>query len=340
MKKNIKTIIGVLISAFFMYLAVRKVDFHEMMNSFAKAEYWYILPGLVIIFLSHWLRAVRWRFLMEPIAPVKLNRLFSALLIGYMGNAFLPAHLGELIRAYIIGKKENISASTVLGTVIVERIVDVFTLLLLLGVAVIVFPFPAWVRNSGYIFLAAIVLLSVVLVLMKIYRTRGLGIVSKLTRPLPVKLQTRLLDILGALLDGIAPLKKKVHYVIVFILTLLIWLCYAVSFQVIFYAFDFVNTYSLPWTAALVLLVITTISVLVPSSPGYVGTYHYLCQLSLAFFAVPPETALSFAFIMHGLNFFPIIIVGLVLVSLTKMNLKRLQEESGHITDAVEEKRS
>jgi len=340
MKKNIKTIIGVLISAVFMYLAVRKVDFHEMMNSFAKAEYWYILPALAIIFFSHWLRAVRWRYLMEPIAPVKLNRLFSALLIGYMGNAFLPAHLGELIRVYIIGKKENISASTVLGTVIVERIVDVFTLLLLLGVAVIIFPFPAWVRNSGYIFLAAIVFLSVVLVLMKIYRTRGLGIVSKLARPLPAKWRTRLLDILGALLDGIAPLKKKGHYVIVFILTMLIWLCYAVSFQVIFYAFDFVKIYSLPWTAALVLLVITTISVLVPSSPGYVGTYHYLCQLSLALFAVPPETALSFAFILHGLNFFPIIIVGLVLVSLSKMSLKRLQEESEHITDTAEEKRS
>lgn len=336
MKKNIKTIIGVLISAIFMYLAVRKVDFHEMMNSFAKAEYWYILPGIAVIFLSHWLRAVRWRFLMEPITPVKLNRLFSALLIGYMGNAFLPAHLGELIRVYIIGKKEKVSASTVLGTVIVERIVDVFTLLLLMGVAVIVFPFPSWVRNSGYIFLAAIVLLSVVLVLMKIYRTRSLGIVSKLTRPLPAKWRTKLLDILGALLDGIVPLKKKVHYVIVFILTLLIWFCYAVSFQVIFYAFDFVKIYSLPWTAALVLLVITTISVLVPSSPGYVGTYHYLCQLSLAFFAVPPDTALSFAFIMHGLNFFPIIIVGLVLVSLTKMNLKNLQEESEHIVESKE----
>lgn len=340
MKKNIKTIIGVLISAVFMYLAVRKVNFSELMNSFAKVEYWYLLPGLAVIFLSHWLRALRWRYLMEPIATIKLGRLFSALLIGYMGNAFLPAHLGELIRAYIIGKKENISASTVLGTVLVERIIDVLTLLLIMGITVIIFPFPAWVRNSGYIFLAVIVLMSAVLVLMKIYRTRSLSIASKLTRPLPEKLQTKLLDILNALLDGIVPLKKKNHYIIVFILTILIWLCYAGLFQIIFYSFDFVATYSLPWTAALVLLVITTISVLVPSSPGYVGTYHYLCQLSLGLFAVPPDTALSFAFIMHGINFFPIIIVGLVLVSLTKMSLKRLQEESEHIADTVEKKRS
>jgi hypothetical protein len=109
-----------------------------------------------------------------------------------------------------------------------------------------------------------------------------------------------------------------------------------VSFQVIFYAFDFVKVYSLPWDASLVLLVITTISVLVPSSPGYVGTYHYLCQLSLGFFSVPPEASLSYAIILHGLNFFPIIIIGLVLVSLTKMNLKSLQEESEHIVESKE----
>ena len=333
MKKNIKTIIGILISALFMYLALRKVDFKQMIESFARVEYWYLLPAVFVIFFSHWLRAVRWKFLMEPIARVKLGRLFSALLIGYMGNAFLPAHLGELFRAYIVGKKEDISPSTVFGTIIVERIIDVFSLLLFMGITIIVFPFPAWVRNSGYIFLAVIIILSVILVMMKIYRKQSLDIISKLIRPLPSRWQARFRDLFNSLLDGIVPLRKKGHYIIVFILTLLIWLCYAVSFQVVFYAFDFVKVYSLPWNASLVLLVITTISVLVPSSPGYVGTYHYLCQLSLGFFSVPPEASLSYAIILHGLNFFPIIIIGLVLVSMTRMNLKSLQKESEHITD-------
>ena len=108
-------------------------------------------------------------------------------------------------------------------------------------------------------------------------------------------------------------------------LSIAIWFCYGMAFQMGFYAFDFVRIYALPWMAALVLLVITTISVLVPSSPGYVGTYHYLCQLSLGLFAVPESPALTFAFVLHGINFLPILIVGLILISAEGMSVKSLQ---------------
>lgn len=326
-KKIGKLSIGILISLFFMYLAFRKVNIQQMLEAFKIARYWYLVPAVLVMFLSYWLRSLRWRYLMAPVKRIETNALFSALLIGYMANSFLPAHLGEFVRAYVIGKKKDIPSSTVLASIIIERIIDVLTLLALMGVTVIIFPFPDWVKRSGYIFLVVVVLLFLALVLMKMYREKSLAFIAIFTRLLPAKLEDRINRAFRSLIDGIMPLIKKNHYLKVFVLTMLIWLCYAVSFQILFYSFSFVEKYSLPWLASLVLLVLTTIGVLVPSSPGYIGVYHFLCQVGLGFFGIPKGAALSYAFVMHGINFFPIIIVGLILVAVNNIKIRNFDKE-------------
>ena len=325
-KKNWKLFLGLSISFLFLYLAFRKVNFSQMMDAFSQAQYLYVIPAILLMFFSHWLRSIRWQYLLNPIKEIKIGVLLSSLLIGYMANVFLPAHLGEFLRAYMVGKKKTVSSSAVFGTIVIERIIDVFTMLILMALAVVVFPFPPWVRKSGYISFAFIFGLFLVLILMKKYRDFSLRITEKMTRPLPHRFQYKINDLLHSFLDGIVPLRRRVDYLFVSLLSLVIWACYGVIFQIVFYAFDFVTTYHLPWSAALVLLVITTISVLVPSSPGYVGTYHYLCQLSLGLFGVPESPALTFAFVMHGINFFPVLIVGLILVSKEGVSLRGVQK--------------
>ena len=322
-----KVWVGILISLVFMFLAFRKVDFVQMWSAFKAANYWWFIPALIILFTSHWMRALRWRYLLEPIKRVETGVLFSSLMIGYMANTFLPAHLGEFLRAYMVGKKRPVAASAVFGTIVIERIIDVFTMLALLALTMVVFPFPEWVKKSGYISLGAILVLFVLLILMKKFREPSLKWTERLTSFLPQKIRAKINDLLHSFLDGIVPLKSWKHYVIVAILSVLIWICYGAIFQISFYAFDFVAGFALPWYAALVLLVITTISVLVPSSPGYVGTYHYLCQLSLGLFGVPKSPALTFAFVVHGINFLPILVVGLILISAEGMSMKSLQKK-------------
>src|SRR5512134_1403077 len=106
-----RLVIGCLIGAVFLYLAGRKVDFNPMWDAFTRVNYWFVLLALPVIFISHYLRALRWRLLMDPIKRVDVASLFSALLIGYMANILMPAHLGELLRAYVLGKKRGVSAS-------------------------------------------------------------------------------------------------------------------------------------------------------------------------------------------------------------------------------------
>lgn len=335
--KDWKVLLGFAVAALFLFLAFRKVDFAAMWLALKQAKYWYLAPALAIIFFAHWLRALRWRYLLAPIGEVGTGTLYSALLIGYMANTFLPAHLGEFIRAYIIGKKRPIRSSAVFATIVIERIIDVFSLLIIMALTIVVFPFPQWVRTSGYLSFGAIVVLFILLVLMKKYREQSSRLLKIVLKPLPDKIGHRLSELFHSFLDGVTGLKNWRHYLIVGSLSILIWFCYGVIFNFGFFAFNFNNIYDLPWMTSLVLLVITTIAVVVPSSPGYVGTYHYLCQVSLGFFGVPKSEALTYAFVVHGVNFFPILIVGFVLVSWMGMNLKSIQKEAKNQADVIEE---
>lgn len=328
LKKNWQFVIGLLLSIFFLYLAFHKVNFHQMAHAFTKVNYWYLIPTILLTFFAHWLRCIRWHYLLEPIVKVAIAPLFIALLIGYMFNIFLPAHLGEFVRAYILGKKKPISTSAIFGTIVTERIIDVLTLFFIMVFAIFVFPFPQWVRTGGYLTLFFILLLFVLLLLMKRFPDKSIHFLERILNPIAPRFSERVKKIITSFLAGIIPLKYRWHYILVAITSIMIWICYGYAFQLVLYAFDFVNTYSLPWTASLALLVITTFGVLVPSSPGYVGTYHWLCQQSLALapFHVPGSPALTFAFVMHGINFIPVLIVGLILLSIEGLSFKNIQK--------------
>jgi uncharacterized protein (TIRG00374 family) len=321
-----KIAIGLVISAVFLYLAFRKVDFGQMWDTFKTANYVYFIPAIGVIFLSHYLRAFRWRFLLDPVKRVDTFSLFSALIIGYMANVFMPAHLGEFLRAYVLSRKRQLAMSTTFATIVIERIIDVFSLLVLMVVTILVYPFPAWVTKSGYIMFAATVGLFVFVVLLKRNTEAVLRVLRFCLKPFPDRWEQKLEEVLLTFVGGVVPLKRRMDYVTVSVLSLLIWACYGGAFFFSFYAFDFVATYHLPWTASLVLLVITTVSIVVPSSPGYVGTYHYLCQVALGMFSVPAGPALSFAIAVHAINFLPVFIVGLFFARHEGMAISRMSE--------------
>ena len=324
---KIKLVIGLLISALFLYLAFHKVDFGEMLQAFKTANYWFLIPAVPIIFLSHFLRALRWRYLLDPIRHLDVGSLFSSLIIGYAANTFMPAHLGEFLRAYVLGKKRQIPMSLVFATIVVERIIDVFSLLFLTLLALFVYPFPDWVINSAYIMLAGSVFLLIGLIFLKKANLSTMRFAGIILTPFPDVFVEKIKLMLEKFSKGILPLMRWHDYITVSMLSLIIWLCYGLVFYLCLNAFDFVDPYNLEWSASLILLVITTIAVVVPSSPGYVGTYHYLCQITLALFGVPAGPALSFAAVVHGLNFLPVLGVGLFLAQHEGMTILKMSRD-------------
>ena len=325
---NWKALAGIALSLVFMFLAFRQVSLGQVLLALGRADYWYLLPVLGIIALSLVLRSLRWQVLLAPMQKVKAGSLFVSLSIGYMANTFLPAHLGEFVRAWHARKKTGIAASSIFATIVVERLIDVFCLLLLLAMALMVFPFPGWVQKSGAVMLALVAVASALLLLMKKYRVQALAISGRLLRPLPASLAGRIKGLLEQFLDGVTALRRPAHYLAVGVLSLLIWVCYTLTIQLLFFAFAFSGRYRLPWSAALVVTVITTISVVVPSSPGYIGSFHFLCQLALGLFAIPKGPALSYAFVLHAVSVFPVFFLGLAFLAREKLSLNAFKEEA------------
>jgi glycosyltransferase 2 family protein len=325
MKQYLKLGIGILIGAIFICLAFRNVDFSEMWHSLQTANYWYILPSIAILFFSHLLRALRWRYLLDPVRRLDISSLFSSLMIGYTANLVTPAHLGEFLRAYVLSRKRDVSMGCAFGTIVTERIIDVLCLLGLMAVAVLIHPFPGWAVKSGYIMLFGTIGLSVILILLKRFTSRALVLVRFFSRPLPARLGSRLELVVGKFASGVVALRYARDYLAVALLSMVIWVCYGFVFYFCLEGFGFTEKYHLVWYVSLVLLVITTISVVVPSSPGYVGAYHFLCQVTLGMFGVPAGPALSFAAVVHGVMFLPVLVVGLAIANYEGVSLLRGQ---------------
>ena len=325
----LKLVLGLSVSVFFLYLAFRRIDPNKMGQALGAVRYPFLLIALLLLFLSHWLRAKRHRYFLEPIKPISTGSLFSALMVGYMANTLLPAHLGELVRAVLIGQKERIPKVSVLATIAVERIVDVFCLLILMGMTFIAYPFPEEIRLSGYLTFVFAAVFGAFFLFLKKRPEKALSLVEAVSRPLSKKISDKLVELLGSFRDGLVPLQQPWHYAIVALLSVLVWACYAGLFFVTLYAFDFVKTYHLPWSASLVVLVITTVSIVVPSSPGYVGTYHWLCMVALRLFGVSESPALSFAIVAHAISVLPVSLVGGVLAWKEGISISKVERASG-----------
>ena len=326
-KNSLKIMLGLLISLGFLFLAFRQLDFQQMKQAFSLANYWLLIPSVIILFTSHWLRSLRWQYLLNPVQKVPVRNLFSALLIGYAANDILPAHLGEFLRAFLVGRKRNIPVSSALATIVVERIVDILSLVFIMALTLVIYPFPSWVKKSGYLMFAFAVGLLVFLILMKIYTDATMKFLGRLLKPFPKKLTEKAESLSRSFLDGLKPMKSRLDYPIIFILSILFWTCYWGVLYLNFYTFNLIADHNLNVTAGLVLLVITTISVVVPSSPGYVGTYHWLCQVSLELFHVPRAVGLTYAIVVHAINFFPVFIVGFILAWKEGIKLSKVQKQ-------------
>ena len=116
--------LGVLISIAFMYLALRGLRLEEVGGALQGANYWWLLPGVAVYFLGVWARAWRWHYLLRPLKAISTRTMFPIVCIGYMGNNIYPARAGEVLRAVVLKRKEDVPISASLATIIVERVFD------------------------------------------------------------------------------------------------------------------------------------------------------------------------------------------------------------------------
>ena len=331
MKKQV--FIGLLISAVFLYLAFRNVNIPEMVEALEKANYWWLLPGIVMMFISLGIRAYRCQFFLLSIAKVPIKKLFSSMMIGYMANNVLPLRLGEIMRALAIGNSAKISRTSAFATILVERIIDVISLLMILGFTVFFHEFPPNIKNAGLIIFAGSVLLVVFIVLLMEKTDRTIRFVWWLGSPLPRRIRKSINKNLRKFLGGFEVFRQTQHYPTIIVQSILLWVLYGGIIYVTFFAFDLKIEENSQMIVSLVILVMISIGIMIPSSPGFIGTYHYLCQQGLALFGVAETDALSFAIVLHVSNYIPMTLVGFYYFWRENMNFSDALAEKKNLVE-------
>ncbi len=326
MKK--KVLLGLAISLLFLYLAFRNVDFASMLEALQGVNYWWLLPGIGFMFISLAIRAYRWGYFIRPLREVPFRKLYSAMMIGYMANNVFPLRLGEVMRAYVIGRSANISKTSSFATILVERIIDVISLVVILGITIFFGEFPDYIQKAGWlIFTFAVSMVLFIILLME--KTRAtLRSVWILSSPFPTRIKKSINRLLRKFLAGFEVFRQTSQYFTIIMQSISLWLLYAGIIYVTFIAFDIEPAHSSLFVASLVLLVMISIGIMIPSSPGFVGTYHLLCKEGLALFGVGANEAISFAIVLHILNYIPMTLVGFYY----------FWKENLHFKDALAEK--
>jgi uncharacterized protein (TIRG00374 family) len=328
MKQALKIAFSILLAAFFLWLAFREIEWEEFFRALRTANPIWLIVTVFILVLSCLPRAWRWTILLRPIHPhIPILAAFRAVLIGYAGNSVFP-RAGEIARVVALRQKVDVPFSTILATVVVERILD------LLAFAIIFLIVVLTVRDKintafadltlfGYRLLelmplelfsllltVGILCILIFLGLLSLYGKRFLPLVQNLLSHLSPTFADRTVDILEMFLEGMASIRSLSGYLGIFVSTVVLNTMYWLSIFLPFYSFQLHINYGLNAFDALVVLTIATIGVILPT-PGGAGTYHLFCQQALVqLYGVSVSEAIAFATVVHALALVAFLIFG------------------------------
>jgi len=324
MRRRGTIIVGLLVSALFLYLAVRGARVKEMIAAFAAANYWYMIPCVILTLFAFWLRALRWRYLLYSIRVIPQGVVFSATMIGFLANNLLPARLGELVRAHVVGKKAEISRSAAFASILIERIFDLFTVLALFGVVAVTTEFPGGLDKVALLVLGLGLLTLIFLLIWHRYPERFLRTAVKM---IPRRFRGNAENLGNRFQTGLSVFDRTSHLLVVGFLSLLMWFLVLVVVGLAMVAIGI----DLPQPqAAMVALVAIALVTMIPSAPGFIGTMQGGGTLALSIYPeIPKEQALAFTIVFHATQWFPVNFVGIIYLIREGLSLGQLSRLAG-----------
>ncbi len=306
--------LGVLISAIFIWLALRGLALGQFWEVVQSANYLWLIPGIAVYFVAVWARAWRWHYLLRPIKSVPTNAMFPITTMGYMGNNIYPARAGEVLRAVILKRREDVSISASLATIVIERIFDG---VVMLGFVFVNLPELARLTTSsgfiGNIQQAAVIGTAVffgallIFLLAAMFPARSILIGGWfIDRLLPARLRPRATQLLHRFMDGLASLRSPFSILMVFVTSVVIWLLETGKYWFVMHAFHF----TVSFFALMLMNGIVNLATSIPSAPGYIGTFDAPGIAVLVAYGVPQATAAGYTLVLHVALWLPITLVG------------------------------
>ncbi len=304
--RNPRFWIGTLLSMVALVVVASRVDRHEVAAAFRDADYWMLVPAVAMAVVSLLVRTVRWQTLFHPLRP-PTGELFGILMVGYTVTAVLPLRLGDLARIYLIGQLRGISKVRAAATVIVERVLDVSTVIVIMAVLIPFVPVPSEAQVAMAIGITIVTIVGLSIGVSWARRDAILRLLERRTNASGGRVWSRVERVSGSAIEGFGVLGSRRATGLAAGYSLATWLTGGATMWAMLRAFDLPST---P-TAALFILAMSALSMVIPSSPGFVGVYHAVLVESLvSVYDAPRGPAVSFAILTHLVMFLPPVIFG------------------------------
>ena len=307
-KEVLGTIFSVFLGGFFLFFAFRGISFPTFLETMKQASvFWIIVFGASTMF-AHVIRAYRWKVILRRVKPdVSIHHTFAAVMLGYGINNAVP-RLGEVSRALFLGRYEGISRMSILGTIVVERILDMLFFGLAVFISGLIYTgdiytkFP-WLKATSLVGLVGMTILIVCLVVFVRNREQMLPIITKQVSHFSPKAALRIEGLLGKLADGFLTIRGTRTFIEVFILSALTILNYALTSLIGFYMIGIQNIMPATFAMAWITMSISSIGVLIPT-PGGIGSYHTITKAILVtLFGISTYVSIAYAVLSHGISY-------------------------------------
>lgn len=276
------------------------------------------------------IRALRWQYLLQPVGKVRFSAALNATIIGFAAISLLPGRVGEVLRPYLLARREGLNATSTFATIILERLLDLVVVLLLFGSFLWLFdPGVATDRDAtlfraikiGGLVAAAGALVALVLVFVLAGHPEALGRAAQgIERVLPLRLAHLLARLVQTFAEGLAVVRQPRWLAAALALSVPLWCAIALGVWLVTLAFHI----TLPYTGSFLLLALLVVGVSVPT-PGGLGAFHEAYRIgATAFFGAPNDTAIGAAIVLHATSFVPVALVGLGLMAREGVSLRGL----------------
>lgn len=310
LRRRWKVLVGILVSVLFLWwFALPGLKLDQVGAYLRGANYWWIVPGVVVYFGAVWARTWRWHYLLRPLKPIPLTALFPIVCIGYFGNNVYPARAGEVIRAFVLRRNEEVSVSASLATIIIERVFDGLVMLLFVFFAL---PFvgaehiPPVYRTTVIAFSIFFFLALAVFLWMAFDPRRTAAVYAFFAdRFVPKRFRPPLDGFYGRFMGGLYFLRSGRDVLMVFVTSIVIWLTETVKYWFVMHAFKF----TVSFIGLMLMNGVVNLTTTLPSAPGYIGTFEVGARV-LEALGVDYGLAFGYTIVLHAALWFPITALG------------------------------
>ncbi len=330
MPSRVRTVLILLLTIGLLGYFLRNADMSQVWAEIRRARPSLLVGAVLITGLTYVLRALRWQYVLAPLGVTHFSNAFRATVIGFAATFLLPARAGEVIRPLLLARREGLPATATFATIILERLMDMVTVLLLFAVFVLtadpatMSAHPAHLARvkAGGLLAAAAAAVALTVAFVAAGHPERLGRWAlRIERVLPAKLARMVATFVESFTQGLGVMRQPRRLLVSLALSIPLWLSIAAGIWLTSLAFHI----TLPYVGSFLVMTILVVGVAMPT-PGAVGGFHAAYQIGVqSFFGAPDDRAIGAAIVLHAVSFVPVTLLGLYFMARDGLSLSRAQ---------------